>query len=170
MYCDECKSRSATVHVTKIINGQKFETHLCAQCAEKDQELGTNFQFSLAIPNFLAALFKLSPQMEQAILADQEVHCDKCGLSFEQVTKVGRLGCENCYSQFADKLDPLLRRVHGPGQHLGKVPLRRGGSIRQKKSIEKLRAAMQQFIVREEFEQAAQVRDQIRELESGLGG
>ncbi len=170
MYCEECNKRLATVHVTRIINGQKFEAHLCDQCAQKDQETGLNFQPTFAIPNFLAALFNLSHQMEQAIIPSQAIVCEKCGLTFEQITKLGRLGCNECYTEFADKLEPLLRRIHGSGQHLGKVPLRRGGSIRQKKEIERLRAYMQQLINREEFEQAAQIRDQIRGLEQGLGG
>ncbi len=168
MYCDECKQRPATVHLTKIINGQKHESHLCPQCAQKDQEMGS-FNPSFAIPNFLAALFNLNPQIEEKIVPAQSVICSKCGLSFEQITQTGRLGCNECYSEFADKLEPLLRRIHGGGQHVGKVPLRRGGSIRQRKEIEQLRARMQQLITREEFEQAAQIRDQIRSLEQGLG-
>ncbi|HWJ03332.1 MAG TPA: UvrB/UvrC motif-containing protein [Verrucomicrobiae bacterium] len=169
MYCEQCNKHPATVHVTKIINGQKFEAHLCQECAQKDQDMGIGLQSSLAIPNFLAALFNLSPQVEQVLPAVQTT-CEKCGLSLEQVLKIGRLGCDNCYSHFEDKLEPLLRRVHGSGQHIGKVPLRRGDSIRQRKEIDKLRTFMQQLITREEFEQAAQVRDQIRSLEQGLGG
>ncbi|HEX3015248.1 MAG TPA: UvrB/UvrC motif-containing protein [Desulfobacteria bacterium] len=163
MYCDECKKNLATVHVTKIINGKKFEGHLCAECAQKDQIKGFE-NVSFAIPNFLTALFNLTPELEQPVVKD-EVTCDNCGLSFEQVTKLGRLGCNECYTKFADKLEPLLRRIQGSGQHLGKVPLRRGGSIRRRKELNDLRTRLQQAVAREEFEQAASIRDQIRQLE-----
>ncbi len=171
MYCDECKKRPATVYVTKIVNGQKYEGHLCPQCAQKDQDLGVNFQPSFAIPNFLAALFNLSPQMEQAIVDEQQnLVCDNCGLSFQQITQLGRLGCSECYSQFNDKLEPLLRRIHGSSRHLGKIPLRRGGSIRLRQEIEDLRSKLQNLITSEEFEEAAKVRDEIRRLEQEFGG
>jgi len=168
MYCDECKKRPPSVHVTKIINGQKYESKLCAECAQKQQEFGS-FQSSLVIPNFLAALFNFNNQLEAQEAQPQTDPCPKCGITFEEITKSGRLGCNECYAQFADKLEPLLRRIHGSAQHLGKVPLRSGGFIRQKKQIDQLRTQMQQMITREEFEQAAQIRDQIRSLEQGLG-
>lgn len=170
MYCDECKRRPATVHVTKIINGQMYEGHLCAECAHRDQMHGV-FQTSFAIPNFLAALFNLNPQAQEDLATgDNSQACEKCGLSFEQITKLGRLGCNECYAKFADKMEPLLRRIHGSTQHPGKVPQRRGGIIRQKKEISQLRLSLQQLIAKEEFEKAAAVRDEIRKLEQALEG
>jgi protein arginine kinase activator len=171
VYCDECKKRPATVYVTKLINGLKYEGHLCAQCASKNQNLGANFHPSFAIPNFLAALFNLNTEVEQAIVNEQQnLVCDNCGLSLDKITELGRLGCSECYSQFNDRLDPLLRRIHGSSRHLGKVPLRRGGSIRLRKQVDSLRTKMQQLISTEEFEEAAKVRDEIRYLEQELGG
>ena len=49
--------------------------------------------------------------------------------------------------------------------HVGKVPKRTGGQIQLKREIEDLKRNMMSCIEREEFEQAAQIRDQIRELE-----
>ncbi len=35
MQCQNCKQHSATIHLTEISNGQRTETHLCEQCAQK---------------------------------------------------------------------------------------------------------------------------------------
>ncbi len=170
MYCEECKRKPATVHVTKIIDGKKHESHLCATCAQKDQ-MDVGVQPSFAIPNFLAALFNLNPEIAAPFVPDNaDDTCKKCGVSFNKITQTGRLGCNQCYQEFSDRLEPLLRRIHGSGQHLGKVPQRRGGLIRQKHEISQLRVNLQQFVAREEFEQAAVIRDEIRKLEQGLEG
>lgn len=33
MNCEECGKRQATLHLTKIVNGEKTEYHICEQCA-----------------------------------------------------------------------------------------------------------------------------------------
>jgi protein arginine kinase activator len=33
MMCEECQMRPATVHITKIVNNEKSQMHLCEECA-----------------------------------------------------------------------------------------------------------------------------------------
>ncbi|MOA13755.1 UvrB/uvrC motif protein [compost metagenome] len=93
------------------------------------------------------------------------LRCENCGLTYAQFSKIGRFGCSSCYQAFEEKLDPLLKRVHGGIVHSGKIPKRSGGQIQCKRKIEELRRELQAKIEHEEFESAAQLRDQIRELE-----
>ena len=84
------------------------------------------------------------------------------------------MGCPACYQHFADNLEPLLKRIHGSAVHTGKVPVRSGGTIRLKREIADLRRRLAARVEREEFEAAAGLRDEIRELEDkvrkgGLG-
>jgi protein arginine kinase activator len=58
--------------------------------------------------------------------------------------------------------------VHGSTSHGGKVPARAGGRIKVKRQIADLKQNLQQSIAQEEFEEAAQIRDQIRELEKEI--
>ncbi len=81
---------------------------------------------------------------------------------------MGRFGCSNCYKQFGSRLDPILKRVHGNTVHVGKIPKRTGGQIQLKREIEELRRNLHELIDREEFENAAQIRDRIRELERNV--
>lgn len=170
--CQECNKRPATLHFTKIINGEKTEFHFCEHCArEKGDHIPGSNTFS--IHQLLSGLlnFEQPFSKEQALnkSVNQTLACEKCQMTYEQFARTGRFGCSNCYEAFGGKLDPLLKRVHsGNHQHAGKIPKRIGGAIHLKRRIGMLKEALQHHISREEFEQAAIVRDQIRSLESSL--
>ena len=75
----------------------------------------------------------------------------------------------HCYKAFESKLNPILKRVHGGNTvHAGKIPKRAGNSIHEKKHLQQLKQAMQQYILDEEFEKAAETRDEIRQIEQRL--
>ncbi|MZP30220.1 hypothetical protein GTO91_10920 [Heliobacterium undosum] len=172
MFCDECKKRPATVHVTKIVNGQKSEVNLCEECARAHhKEWSMAYDDNFPINKFLAGLLGFDTG-KTASSVNLNLHapgkCEHCGANYNQISQTGRLGCHQCYDRFQDKVEPLLRRVQGSNRHTGKVPKRSGGSIRLQREIQNLRARLQQHVSNEEFEQAARLRDQIRELEKGM--
>ncbi|MGZ4032483.1 MAG: UvrB/UvrC motif-containing protein [Tumebacillaceae bacterium] len=101
--------------------------------------------------------------------APQHNRCGTCGLSYQQFAQVGRFGCADCYKYFNNRLDPLVRRIHGGAtHHTGKVPARTGGVLKQRKQLDSLRRDLQNKIQAEQFEEAAVLRDRIRELESQM--
>lgn len=172
MMCQECNERPATLHFKKIINGQKNELHICDVCArEKGEDIpGTN---SFSIHHLLSGLLNFNQPMSSNEQTNayrlQPKTCEKCKMSYEKFVHTGRVGCSHCYDTFREKLAPLLKRVHsGNTLHSGKIPKRVGGSLKIKKEIERYKSQLQEHIVREEFEQAAMVRDQIRSLEKKL--
>lgn len=173
MVCQECNKKPATLHFTKIVNGEKTEFHLCESCAREKGDLipGTTNGFS--IHNLLSGLLDFDPSTSTGTSGfpskpAHSIHCEHCGLTYSQFSKLGRFGCVHCYKNFADKLDPLFRRVHGNAIHVGKVPKRSGGLIKYKREVEQLKRDMQTRIEAEEFEIAAKIRDQIRELEKKI--
>jgi len=170
MKCQECGKRPATLHFTKIVNGEKTELHICETCAREKGELlpGTSSGFS--IHNLLSGLLDFEPQNPNPAARPQAVKCDTCGMTYAQFSKIGRFGCSDCYKHFSERLDPLLKRVHGNTVHVGKVPKRAGGHLQTKREIERLKKEMQGRIEREDFETAAQLRDRIRELENEMSG
>src|SRR5699024_12346933 len=85
--------------------------------------------------------------------------------SFSKFRRMGKFGCATCYTTFADKLDPVFRRVHsGNTVHHGKIPKRKSKHLHVKKEIELLQKELNELIQKEAFEQAADVRDQIHAL------
>ncbi|MFC0469778.1 UvrB/UvrC motif-containing protein [Halalkalibacter kiskunsagensis] len=163
MICQECNKRKASLHFAKIINGEKTEFHICEQCAKEkgDYFPGTN---SFSIHQLLSGLLHFEQPLKAE--ADTKPSCEKCGMTYEQFTQVGRFGCANCYKSFETKLGPILKRVHsGNHTHAGKLPERIGGGIQLQRQIESLKEELKQFIEQEEFEKAAELRDEIRLLE-----
>ena len=167
MLCQNCKQREAKVHLSKTINGQTKEIYLCDQCAEQTQEFNFVFQPGI-IPDFLQAIFGFNPSITTS--KPQEESCSNCGMTFSQITRAGKLGCSSCYEAFESHLGQLLRRIHGSGQHVGKIPGRRGIAIKSKLELNKLKEKLQILIQQEKFEDAAIVRDQIRSLDVAGGG
>lgn len=170
MFCDECKKRPAAVHITKIINSDKSEVTLCQECAKKyQQELGFSFDSNFSIHKFLTGLLEIEG-FDNSI--EKELHesyrCEKCGADYRQFQQSGRFGCAKCYDSFGNKLNTLLKRVHGSNIHAGKFPKRTGSDLRIKQEIKSLRNKLQSLVSEEEFEKAAEVRDEIRNLEKSI--
>lgn len=165
--CDECKKRPATVHVTRVVGGEKSEAHLCAPCAQERGEMGFMAQPGITFQNILAGLFDPGGLLAnpKAPAARPKVRCSNCGLSFSDFRRLGQLGCSECYVQFESDLEPLIRRIHGSTSHVGKRPHKQNGAGRLRHEIENLRQELQQAIAKEEYERAAQLRDRMRELE-----
>lgn len=170
MVCQQCGQKPATVHLTKIINSQKTEFHICESCAREKGEWIPDTANGFSIHNLLSGLLDFDLMghkqegREDAKL--QAMRCENCGLSYAQFGKLGRFGCDKCYAFFGDRLDPLLKRVHGNTVHIGKIPKCSGGRIQRRRELEDLKRQLQHSILREEFEEAAKVRDRIRELEN----
>lgn len=171
MTCDECGQKPASLHFTKIINGEKTEMHLCETCAQDKGEVfnGGNEHFSIhhLFSDFLNLEKPPSSPLDSAT-TKQQIRCENCGLTYRQFSKSGRFGCSDCYSYFNHRLNSLFRRIHGNTEHSGKVPERSGGEIKVRKELDHLKRELQMKIHMEEFEEAAEVRDRIRDLENQM--
>ena len=164
MYCEECNKRPAAVHFTQILNGQKKETHLCEKCAAQKGAVIFNLDGQMGIPNLLGSFFG-SHYIQGVNANSTETECPSCGMKLLDIRQTGKLGCADCYNAFDQYLEPILRRIHGNNQHIGKVPAREGEIVLLKRKIEELKEQLHQAVVSEEYEKAAEIRDSIKELE-----
>jgi protein arginine kinase activator len=160
MVCDLCGKNAATVHLTEIIDEQISELHLCEECSRKKSSQMEQ-QFGLA--DLLAGLAEFGKPEEAVETAG--IKCSNCGLTYQDFKKSGRLGCSECYSSFKKYLIVLLKKIHGSTQHLGKVPFKVTARTKKKVDLTELHVRLQRAIENEEFEEAARLRDKIRELE-----
>ncbi len=168
MYCDECKQKPASVHLTQMFHGQKTEAHLCESCAAKKGafmfDLGNNF----SIPHLLGSILG-NPYDTQEVLAQKQVlTCPQCGMNFLNIKQTGKLGCSECYTTFEQELEPTLRRINGNSQHVGKMPSRGGRQLLLRKQIEDLKSDLQQAVSNEQYEEAVKIRDTIKEIEKKM--
>ncbi len=166
MLCQICNKKNATVHLTEIINDQMTEIHLCEACAKQKGVAGMGQPFGLQ--DLLAGLVDFGTPVAPGA-KKTDVKCPNCKMTYEDFRKLGRLGCSVCYDTFKDTLDPLLKKVHGSVQHVGKAPVREGEKFQKKQERQDLQFRLQRAIQSEEFEEAARLRDKLRKLEKGKG-
>ncbi|UFT99466.1 UvrB/UvrC motif-containing protein [Radiobacillus kanasensis] len=169
MECQECHERQASLKFTKIVNGNKTEIRVCEQCAKEKGYISFEEE-AYTLHDLLSGLFnfdsKTLSEQKKAAYPDPGLTCPKCGMSYQEFARIGKFGCASCYETFSDRLNPILRRVHsGNSEHKGKVPSRIGIDIKHKQQIQTYKEKLRTLIDAEEFEQAAQVRDQIKALE-----
>ena len=108
--------------------------------------------------------------MMPSITSGKTQRCPKCGTSFDEIAHSGKVGCADCYRTFYDKLLPSIQRIHGKIKHSGKTvsaaPEQPKIETKEEK-IEKLKAAMNDAVAKQDFENAAKIRDEIKALEGG---
>lgn len=161
MLCQFCKKRDATIHFTNVIGDKVEKIHLCRQCADEkgfDYLKKSNFAMDDLLSGLMSAAAGGAP-------AGTRNRCPNCGASLSSIMKAGKIGCSVCYGHFADELMPSLRHVHGNTRHRGKAPTRHAGA-RRRTRIEDLRRELDEAVSKERYERAAELRDEIREIES----
>ena len=173
MLCQNCEKREATTHIKRVVNGETSESHLCAECASS---LGYTDVFSgwgVSLGDLLGGLWGESTQAAGQL--SPALRCRKCGSSWQDIVRDGKVGCADCYRTFYDRLLPTLQRIHGRIQHAGKAsgsaqqtpaePEKSEEELREEK-IAALRAQMDEAVAAQDFERAAKLRDEIRALEA----
>ncbi len=161
MLCEECGQNQASVVITVLVNGETATRHLCKGCVSKIQ----NSIQQGDIQGFLSSLMSSINQQEKA----PQLTCSRCHLTYEEFQNTGKLGCAQCYEDFREQLKPLLSRIHGRTQHAGRMPLFNAQVQEKKKMIASLRSRMDQAVSAENFEEAAVLRDQLRQLTCAAG-
>lgn len=169
MLCQQCQKRPANVHLTKIVNGSKVEMLLCDQCAREKSQLGFGgFGPSLNINDFLSGFIGLSHIDSHTDCVLREECCGVCGMSFEDFSKTGKMGCSNCYEKFGERLRPVLKRLHGNYEHIGKAPAGISNVLDVSREVERLKELLGKAVQNEEYEKAAEIRDKIKAMEGGM--
>jgi len=161
MLCTICKEKPATVHLTQIVGDKMQKLDLCEDCA-KTKGINDPTSFGLADLDLVLGL-GASQQLEQAA-GGVELKCPRCGFTQADFKKSGRLGCPECYVTFAEGLRGLLKTMHKGTRHTGKAPEAFRSTRENADKLKTLQAKLAKAIKDENYEQAAQVRDEIKQL------
>ena len=156
MTCSRCQKNEAVIFSKEIINNKISEYQLCLECAQAAIP-----QASLASPIFdLLSSLGHPPQLE----TPPSLKCPQCLLQFTEFQKTGFLGCALCYQTFAKPLEGVLKQIHGKTRHVGKTLAGAMGLI-VSQELAQMRKKLESAIREERFEDAVELRDQIRKLE-----
>lgn len=169
-FCEGCEKPQA-VYLAEIVKGKIKQYYLCESCPLlKD--------FYVLKPSDAPNVAAISGQPAEEGKEILDLTCPKCGLTYEQFIVRGYLGCSECYSAFREPLKLLLAHIHGSDIHLGKAPkIIRGkktsaGNARKTNRIDTLldmKEKLKTAVEKEDFGQAAQLRDKIHDAGSHEG-
>ncbi len=157
MKCGRC-SKPAVLHITELRQGEVQALHLCEGCAKE------YLSQSQASKTDSAAISESDVDESALEELDQKV-CPNCGIAFKEFRAQGRLGCPHDYVVFEDELLPLLENIHGETSHVGKIPKRSPQASQLQFQLIKLRNELRSSVEEERYEDAARIRDSIRQLE-----
>ncbi len=190
MLCQNCNKNEANVRYTEVINGKKKELMLCEECSEK---LGINNKISFNMPidfsSFFGGMLE-DPDFMPLFPEVKQLKCDNCDLTFDDFINTGKLGCSECYNVFSEKLDPILKRIHGSDRYIGKKlnkpknlennedkkserklkekvkekEEKNEKEINKSRKMESLEEDLKKAIQDERYEDAAKIRDEIKAL------
>ncbi len=168
MLCQKCHKNLATVRYAEVVDGKVTDLHLCPDCLLKHQEDGgAGFELSGPAPSPRhSAATEATPQQQDSVVAQRT--CSACGALLKHVIKSGEAGCVQCYANFAEQLEPILRGAHTALRHRGKAPERNDARERLRAELQTKRALLRSALKMENYEEAAILRDEIKKLDTGL--
>ena len=166
MKCQKCGANNANTHVKTIINGEFREYDLCSECAHKMGYTNVFAEMENDFSGLLGSFFtNVLPARTQA------TRCEFCGSTYSEIAKTGHVGCAKCYELFADRLYPSIRRIHGNTTHCGKnSPSAKAEKAKpeptKEDKISQLKTELDKAVEQQNFERAAELRDQINGMEA----
>jgi protein arginine kinase activator len=161
MLCDVCKCNDATVFLTQILEGKMQKVNLCEGCSK---EKGVQDPTGFALADLLLGI----GAAEEIEKGASSTKCPVCGFTQSDFKKTGRLGCSACYMAFAEGLNSLLKAMHKGTEHVGKLPLRAQRTLALSDRMKTLTENLKKAVEQENYETAASLRDQIKQLEHQL--
>ncbi|MEO0085452.1 MAG: UvrB/UvrC motif-containing protein [candidate division WOR-3 bacterium] len=161
--CDLCHKNEASINARKTHPDDKVdELAVCAECAQK-------YGLAPAKPAKLGSAEVMAELKAGLKENDSGLVCSGCGMSLADFKRQGRLGCDACYIAFREELLPLIRRLHGATQHVGRTVKAGRKDAHVRLSCERIRDALAAAIKNEDYERAAALRDELRKVEDEAG-
>ncbi|HQK23074.1 MAG TPA: UvrB/UvrC motif-containing protein [Candidatus Latescibacteria bacterium] len=163
--CERCKADDAIVRLISVKENTETVEYLCANCARAEG-------VEIVVGGKEAVQVLGSGETEEVEQGSREdsVICPGCRLTYARFKERYRLGCAECFDAFRPLLVPLLKKVHGAERHRGKRFARladediTSGTPRGTWMLELLKRRLQAAVEREEFEEAARLRDRIEAI------
>ena len=177
MLCENCKEREANVKYTQIVNGVKKEMHLCDKCSKELGITGMDFNIPINFTSFFGDLLNEYDNGFMPLLTEQKVlKCSKCNTTYDDFIENGKFGCANCYEAFSENISPILKRLHGNNQYIGRKisynkktenvkSINEENKKPKEDKILKLKQELKEKIKEEKYEEAAKIRDEIKKTE-----
>lgn len=181
MLCERCQTREANIMVTEIMNGKKRQIHLCSQCASELElsQIAEEFPFVRLLSGILGNREQPNAQETEEL---NQITCPGCKMTYGEFVKRSQFGCADCYNTFGPLIEGNLRKLQVGSTHMGKRPKYQQAGVSFEKSVETvqqkenkeeqlklLQARLEEALSEENYEQAANYRDEIYALKAQMG-
>jgi len=161
MDCDLC-GQKATVFLTQLVEGKMKKMSLCEKCAK---EQGVTDPTGFALADML--LGEGAGEDVPVSASSSAKSCPECGFTMADLKRVRRFGCPACYRVFHAEVESMLRGgMHAGNRHAGKAPKGQVERHERKKRLAQLHKQLDRAVAVEDYEKAAGLRDEIREIEA----
>ena len=153
MLCQRCLKRDARFHSYRIINNELIDVHLCSRCADINKNQQETNGITDKLDSLLEALLTKKVYNEKSTL-----RCENCGTTLKEFEKYALVGCPACYDFFADVIFSQKNSMQSKGT--GKKSIKKSSTF-----MERLENRLKRAVETEDFEEAAKIRDKIKDLE-----
>ena len=168
MRCQFCKKRTATIHFTNVVGSKVQKIHICRECAEEkgfEYLKKSNFEKN----DLFAGLMTSTSFPEGSPGSGGLSVCGSCGRTYAEFSKSASLGCSKCYEEFRNGINKVLRSIHGDARHRGKSPRRMcTEKLHARRRIRELQEELNIAVEVEDYERAAELRDEIKWMRDSL--
>ena len=93
--------------------------------------------------------------------------CPVCGHTWSDFNRTGRFGCGECYKTFRTGAEQVLRQTQSAVSHAGKIPSKSSAEIKAKRRLEDLKRQLKEAVNKEDYETAAKLHAEIKQIEGG---
>lgn len=160
--CELCGKNDAAIHVQQIMGSEIIDIHICEECAENRGISGEKAPLDLSISELLTGLLHITSEVKSEI---EKKVCSRCGLTYKEFQKEGKLGCSECVQIFRREIYAILDNISGTHQHTGRYPSKLKEFKRLLIDKEQMKQQLRDAIKNEDYEAAAVLRDKIHDLE-----
>jgi protein arginine kinase activator len=175
MLCENCGKNEASVKYTECINGVKRRVFLCEKCSEELGIRNMDFNMPINLSSFLGEFLEDNEDALPGFTSNKTLTCNECGMTYDEFIEKGKFGCANCYDTFSNKIDDILKKIQGSDTHIGrktkatKTVLNKEETIQNnnedRSQVDILKEDLKKAIAEERYEDAANIRDEIKKLE-----
>ena len=167
MFCNVCNKNDVTVHLIQMLEGEIKKVDMCESCA---QNQGVD-EPGISLVDLLVGLGPGASEAVSGMSTEQKPSkCPTCGYTQADFKKSGRLGCPDCYVTFEDGLNQMLRSMHKGLKHTGKAPKNYRNTRELEAKSKKLEKELKKAVKEERYEDAAVIRDSLKELAETIHG
>lgn len=173
MKCDRCEQDAKLMIHTIDAQQEEKTLHLCLTCAQEMFIQGVQGNDAEMFAYFQDSLKQLLGSFFEETETENEKRCGFCQSTFNDIINTGRFGCDHCYTEFFDKARQTLKMAQGASKHKGATPVNYSPYKENPKEemqallVEK-KEALDACIEEENYERAAILRDEMRELTEAL--